>query len=90
MTEPAGLSFAVVGSEIGDGDAVGELVGVWVGVAVGVAVGEGVGEVTAFGCVVHAASNRTRTSNARIVSSVSRLVKSGIRLGRPRTLTIAV
>jgi hypothetical protein len=47
-TVPDGaLSCAMVGSVIGDGDAVGEFVGVWVGV--GDADAEGVGDVAALG-----------------------------------------
>ena len=70
----------MLGSVIGDGDA--EVVGVGDGGAVVVvAVGDAVGEAPAFGWFVHVVSTRTRRSNARMASSVSRAGEQRVRLG---------
>jgi len=73
------LSWAMLGSEIGDGDGEVDAVGVRDGAAVvDDGLGEGVGDVAAFGWFEQAARNRTRTKIARIEYSVSRYVGGGM------------
>jgi hypothetical protein len=66
---------------IGKGDGVADLVGDGLGVVDGEGGGVGVDEAAVFGGVVHAVRTRTRTSNTRILTSVSCSRSSDIRLG---------